>query len=227
MAICGRFRSPRWGLLGWAFALALAFASHFVLDSIPHMDAIGPLQGFRYSVWLFLAFGLLGGGMAVFLYIRNREAALIWILLSVWIGIAGLAGTMVRGLAALALIGLLAYRTRRAEAPAYLVAGMLAVSGDLVPGPLRLLQNFHDGMHFMVGWGTSLFLRFQSSPIPSGAAARLQNPYFLLGYGLELAVEAAILLAAFLSFSRLALERKVETESAASVPEPEETRAPV
>ena len=227
MAICQHLRSRRLGRFGWAIALALAFASHYLLDSIPHIDSIGPLQGFRFSGLLFPALGLIGAGFAVYLFPRNREAGLIWILLSVWIGVAGLSGTFVHGLAAVALCGFLAYRTRRVEAAAFFLAGILAISADFVPRSIRAAAKFHDSMHFSVSWGTSLFRTFQPPPLPAGTLARLQDPYFQLGYAMELIAEAVIFLTAFWSLSRLALERKAELEPAASVPEPEETRAPV
>lgn len=227
MVVFRRIRSPRLGRLGWPLGLALAFASHFLLDSIPHLDAIGPLQGFRSTFLPFPVFGIIGAALTYLLYKRNPAAAWIWALLCVWLVIAGFSGPIVRGLAAVALIGLLAYRARRADAPGYLFAGILAVSADLVPKSLSALVNFHDAMHFVVGWGTTLSMRFQALPLPSGSLARLQSPYFLLGYGLEFAVEAGILLTAFLSFSRLAFAPKAVTEPVASAPEAEETRVPV
>ena len=225
MAICQRVRSPRLGRFGWPLALALAFASHFLLDSIPHVDPLGPLRGLGSSLWLYL--GLVGAGLTCYLYTRNRDAGLIWILLSAWLGITGLAGTMVRSLAALAFLGLLAYRTRRADAVAYLLAGMLAVSGDLVPARFDAFAKFHNAMHYRMDWGVSFFLQYQSPPLPSGILARLQNPYFQLGYGLEVLVEAAFFLTAFSILSRLALVPKAVSEHSVPATEREETGVPV
>jgi hypothetical protein len=226
MAIFQRVRSPRLGRFGWPLALALAFVSHFLLDAIPHLDAVGPLRGFRYGGLFFPMFGLLGGGLAVYLYRRNRDAGLIWVLLSVWLVIVGLSGTVVRGLAALALLGLLAYRTRRAEMVALFLAGVLAVSPDIVPRTMTVIARFHDVMHFSASWGTSLLLMFRSSPLPSGDLSRLRNPYFLTSLGLEVIVEASIFLVAFWSLSVLSLEKKAASEPVVSACEPEETRAP-
>lgn len=226
MVVCRSVRSPRLGHLGWPLALALAFASHFLLDSIPHLDANGPLRSFRTSLLLFPVFGLIGAALTWLVYRRNPGAAWIWILLSIWLVISGFSGTIGRGLAALILVGFLAYRTRRTDAPGYLLAGILSIAADFVPGSLTTLINFHDGMHFVMGWGHSLLIQFEAGPAPTGSLARLQNPYFQLGYGLEFAVEVGIFLAAFLSLSRLALAPKPVTEPSSSAREEEGTRVP-
>lgn len=220
LVIGQRVRSPRLGRLAWPLVFVLAFFSHFLLDSIPHLDTFGPFREFHSSLWLYL--GLIGAALTCFLYLRNRDAGLIWILLAAWIGVAGLAGTPVRVLAALALIGFLAYRTKRMETVAYLVAGMLAVSADLVPKSFHALVKFHDTMHYQTGWGKAIFLHFQSLPFPSGYA-RLHNPYFLMGYGLEFLVEGAIFLTAFWSLSRLALAPKPVAEPSIPAAAPEES----
>ena len=225
MLVCQRVCSPRLGRFAWPLALALAFASHFLLDSIPHLDARGPLRGFRQGGFVFLLFGLFAGGLAAYLYRRNRDAGLIWILLAVWLGVAGLLGYMAGGLVALALIGWLVYRTRRADAVVIFLGGVLAVFPDTVSRTLGWMAKYHDAIHFKQSWGTSLLLLFQSSP-PSGRLARLQNPYFQMGVGLEVIVEAAIFLAAFLSCLALSFEKKAPPMPAVSAREPEETRAP-
>jgi hypothetical protein len=231
LLVCRHLRPRRLGLPGWAIALVLAFLSHFLLDAIPHLDAIGPLRELRRSLWLFLILSVIGAGLAAFLYKRNQDAGVIWLLLSVWLAVAGFAGTWVRAIAALTMIGFLALRTRRIEAPAYLAGAMLAIAGDMVPSRLELLSNFHDGMHFVVGWGTSLYVQFYSWPPPSGTLVRLRNPYFQVGYGLEFIVEAAIFLGAFWSFSRFVFERGAPEETAALLTAEreaeQEERAPV
>jgi hypothetical protein len=226
MVVCRGVRSARLGRFGWPLALALAFASHFLLDSIPHLDAMGPLRSFRSSWLLFPAFGVTAAALTWLVYRRNPGLAWIWILLSLWLVISGFSGTILRGLAALVLVGLLFYRTRRADSPGYLLAGILAISADFVPKTVSTLANFHNGLHYNVGWGTSLFLQFQDPPLPSGLV-RLQNPYYLMGYGLEFLVEAVFFLLAFVSLSRLALDPKPAAEEAISSSQPEETSVPV
>jgi hypothetical protein len=56
---------------------------------------------------------------------------------------------------------------------------------------------------------------------------RLRNPYFQVGYSLELIVEAAIFLAAFWSFSRFAFAPAAPAQPAATEKEREEARASV
>jgi len=224
LAIYQRVRSWRPGIAGWAIALSLAFASHFLLDTIPHLDAMGPLRELRRSMWLHLALGALGAGLAALLYRRSRDAGLIWLALSAWVGIAGFSGTLVRGLAGILLMALLAFVTRHVHVPVYLLGAMLAVSGDLVPGQMEALTKFHNAMHFSMGWGASLYVEFNSWPPPQGLT-RLRSPYFLAGYGLELVIETAIFLLAMRSLSRLSLEREVETGTTLRAAEREEKAA--
>jgi hypothetical protein len=226
LAICHRVNSRAPGVLGWALALGLAFSSHFLLDSIPHLDAIGPLREFRRGMALHLALALLGTVLAALLYRRNREAGLIWLLLSVWVGIAGISGTLVRALTAIVLMVVLAFRMRRIDAPAFLFAAILAVSGDMIPGRLESLDKFHDAMHFVAGWGTSLYIQFEALP-PPPTSVRLRNPYFQFGYALELLVEAAIFLTAIWSFSRLSLDGRGIAKNELPAEETEEKPAPV
>lgn len=226
MALCGPVRSSRLGRLGWPLALALALASHFVLDSIPHLDAIGPLRELRYGGFLFLLFGLIGFGFALYLLRRDRNVGWIWVLLSVWLVVSSFSGGIIRGLTALVLVGWFVYRTRQVDAPAYLLAAILAIFPDFFPLRIPWLREFHDAMHYSVGWGLSLFYKFQGPPIPSGNLARVENFYFQAGLGLEVLVEALIFLFAFLSFSKLSIQNKPKRESPVTR-ETEETSVPV
>jgi hypothetical protein len=210
-------RRPWAGRWGWVLAFPLAFASHYLLDAIPHFEDLGPLMRVQNRPWVFLGVGLIGGGISAYLYRRNRQAGLLWLALSVWIGLAGISEVLICLAAALALLGYLAYRTRQADAVGYLLAGMLAEAADLIP---RTWIGFHNRMHYEVDWGAALYLKFNPPPLPTQWLSRLQNPYLQLGYGLEILVEAAIFAAAFSVFFGLRLEPKTQTE-------PSEAAAPV
>ena len=226
-AIFHHLRRPWAGRLAWLLAFPLAFASHYLLDAIPHFEDIEPLARYRDSVWLFVGFGLIGAGLGIYLLRRNRQAGLLWLPLSVWIGLAGISETLIRVAVALALLGYLAYRTRQANAAGYLLAGMLAGAADFVPRTWSAAVVFHNRMHYQLDWGSRLYLKFQTLPIPRDWLTRLENPYILAGYGLELLVEAVIFLAAFSVFFPLRLEPKAQpepSETADAVAAPAEVR---
>lgn len=229
-AIYRTLRSPWVGRWGWTLALPLAFVSHYLLDAIPHFERLGPLRRYLGQLWVFLAFGVIGMGLATYLFRRNREAGLIWLTLSFWIGLAGISGSLVEVLGALALLGFVAYHAKRAEAVGYVLAGILAVAADLVPRSLNGVEQFHNRMHYQVDWGTYLYFKYHSSPVPMEWRFRLQDPYFLLGYGLELLVKAGIFLGAFSIFAGLRFKEKppmMESETTDSVNARVGTRAQI
>ena len=214
-------RSPlgRWS---GVVAFPLAFASHYLLDAIPHFEGVGPfiLLKNQASFWVFLGLGMIGGGLAAYLFRRNREAGLIWLLLSLWIGLGGISPPAMRLPVALACLGYLAYKTTQDDALGYLLAGMLAVAPDFVTAisspPATLI---HNRLHYRLDWATRLYLHFNPPPIPQDWLVRLSNPYFLLGYGLELLVEAVIFFGALYFFSRLRFEGEIKTEEESDVRE--------
>jgi hypothetical protein len=213
-ALFHHLRRPWAGRLAWVLAFPLAFASHYLLDAIPHFEDLGPLLQFRYSPWVFLGLALVGSGLAGYLYRRNRQAGLLWLMLCGGIGLAAIPDPLARILAALALLGYVAYRTRQAVAVGYLLAGILAIAADWMPRSWTSAVAFHNRMHAHLDWGTALYIKYEPSPVPVLSwADRVENPYFLAGYGLEILVEALIFLAAFSVFFRLQLEPKAQTET--------------
>ena len=215
-----QLRRPWAGRVGWVLAFPLAFVSHYLLDAIPHFEGVGPWLRYRDSVWVFVGFGLIGAWLAVYLYRRNRQAGLLWLTLCAWVGLSGISEPLIRLAAALALLGYLAYRTRQADAVGYLLAGMLAFAADLVPRTWSGAIAFHNRMHYQMDWGTYFHRTFQSSPVPANWLSRLQDPYFLTGYSLEILAEALIFLAGFYVFSSLRwkpIPRPERSESASAV----------
>lgn len=215
-AIYHQLRSPWAGRVGWVLAFPLAFVSHYLLDAVPHFEDLGPLLRFRYSPGVFLGLALIGSGLAVYLYRRNRQAGLLWLALCAWVGLSGISEPLIRLAAALALLGYLAYRTRQADAVGYLVAGMLAFAADLVPRTWSGAIAFHNRMHYQVDWGTYFHRTFPSSPVPANWLSRWQDPYFLAGYSLEILAEALIFLAGFYVFMSLRWEPSPRPERSAS-----------
>lgn len=204
-------RSPlrRWS---WVVAFPLAFASHYLLDAIPHFEDFGPLLRYRTNPWIFLGLGMIGSGLAVYLFRRNRETGLIWLILSLWIGLGGISPPAIRLLAALACLGYLAYKTKQTDAVASLLAGMLAVAPDFVAVISRSATTFHNTMHYRLDCATRLYLYFNPPPVPRDWLVRIQNPYFLLGYSIELLVEAVIFFGSLYLFSRQRFEGGIKTQ---------------
>ncbi len=213
-----RSRFPRYG---WALALPLAFASHFLLDAIPHFEDVGSLKS-PGRVPIFLGLGLIGAGFALFLRRWNREAALIWLLLSLWIGVGSHAYPLLRVLTAALGLAYFAWKSKQWAAVGYLAGGMLATVADLIPLTISRMDNFHDVIHYQIGWGERLYLFFSENPIPLRWRERVQNPYFLAGYGLELLLEGVIFFGALYLFSRERFSWRTAGADANKVREPAE-----
>ncbi len=213
-----RSRFPRYG---WALALPLAFASHFLLDAIPHFEDVGSLKS-PGRVPIFLGMGLIGAGFAWFLRRWNREAALIWLLLSLWIGVGSYSYPLLRVLTAVLGLAYFAWKSKQWAAVGYLAGGMLATVADLIPVTAGRMEQLHDAIHYQIGWGERLYFLFSSSPMPLRWRDRLQDPYFRAGYGLELLVEGVIFFGALYLFSRERFSWRTAEVDAYKVKEPAE-----
>lgn len=213
-----RSRFPRYG---WALALPLAFASHYLLDAIPHFEDVGSMKS-PGRVPIFLGLGLIGAVFALFLRRWNREAALIWLLLSLWIGVGSYSYPLLRVLTAVLGLVYFAWKSKQRAAVGYLAGGMLATVADLIPLSISRMEKFHDAIHYQTGWGQRLYLFFSESPVSLRWRERMQNPYFLAGYGLELLVEGVIFFGALYLLSRERFSWRTAEADAHKVREPAE-----
>ena len=180
----------------------LAFISHPYLDAIPHFEDAGPLSGYGHSVYAFLGLGAIGTGLSLLLMRWNREAGWIWLIVSLWIGFGSDSYAEWRIPTAILALAFLAWKSRHPESAGFLLAGILATAADLIAWRIGAAEQWHRSLHYRVDWGTRLFQSFATGPVPTSWLARLQNPYFLAGYVLELLVEGAIFFAALYLFSR-------------------------
>ena len=151
---------------------------------------------------IFLGLGLIGVCLAWLLRRWNLEAALIWLLLSLWIGVGSYSYPLLRILTAALGLAYLAWRSRQWSAVGYLAGGMLATVVDLFPITFHGMEELHDTIHYQIGWGERLYLLFSSSPVLLDWSGRMQNPYFLAGYGMELLVEGLIFCGALCVLTR-------------------------
>jgi hypothetical protein len=170
----------------------LAFLSHYLLDAVPHFEEFGPLFKYRDTIWIFLGLGLLGLLFAGLIWSWNRDAARVWLLLCLWIGLGVYGPVLWRVLSAILIVGAAAATRRMRPRLGYLVAGMLALSADFFPSNWRTMRALHDTIHYHTDWGTILYRRFAGTPDPASWHVRAANPYFLGGWALEILVEACV-----------------------------------
>lgn len=194
-----KIRRPRWL---WLIAYPLVFLSHYALDAIPHFEGeisfLTPMQ----KTLIMLGFGLLGAVLAVLMLRWNREIGTVWLILSLWIGLGPNTFSVLRVLTAALAIILVAWTSHRSggnpwTGMAYLLAGMAAFAPDLMPANLRFLRAFHIQMHYKRDWANMLHRAYSRRSVGVGLLANLHDPYSLLGYTLEIGVEAIVFLTAF------------------------------
>ncbi len=173
-----------------SLALLLSFLSHYVLDAIPHYEEFGPLLRYRETVWVFVAFGLIGLGFAWLLARWSREAAWICVALAPWIALGGNGPALWRlGAALLPLV--IATISPGKKHLGYVVAAMASLSPDFFPASWHALREIHQAVHYQVDWGTRLYASFVGQPVPRSWYLQITNPYFLAGWTLELIIEGA------------------------------------
>ncbi|MBI4463828.1 MAG: hypothetical protein HY647_03890 [Acidobacteria bacterium] len=197
-----KLRPRRLGPLGWLLAFLLAFVSHYLLDAIPHFETIGPIREYWGGGLVLVVLGVVGVGLSLWLLRRNREAGWIWLILSLWVALGRPSHPWLWLATAVLGLALLAWKTRRAEVVGCLAAGMLAVSADLALSAIRAFERLHHVFHYRLDWGSRIYLAIVGGPRPAPWQARLQDPYFLLGYAAELVVEGFIFFGALYLFSR-------------------------
>lgn len=208
-------RRPRWI---WILAFPIAFLSHYFLDAIPHFEGSGPSLTPMERTLVMLVFGILGVVLSVLILRWNRELGTIWLILSIWIGLGPNFYSLFRVLtAALALLAVAWTSDRLGRNPwndmAYMLAGMVSFSPDLIPSSLRSLKYFHNKIHYRLDWGTAIHLAYSQDPIPHGLLARLHDGYFLMGYALELTVEGGIFFTALYLCTRCGVETRTAAEN--------------
>lgn len=214
-----QLRKPRWPRWAWLCAFPLAFLSHYALDAIPHFEGTMPIVKPLEKTLVMLAFGLLGALLAVLMLRWNRETGKIWLILALWIGLGPYSFPILRLLTAALALVVAAWTSNRSggnrwSSTAYLLAAMAAIAPDVLSATFRSMKDFHFKMHYKLDWGTMIHRAYSGEPIPTGLLARLHDPYFLLGYALELGVEACIFFTALYLCSREGIETGKPAESA-------------
>src|SRR4051812_46151907 len=97
---CRRVTPSRWAL---AMALPLAFASHYLIDAIPHFEMVPPpLRRYDVNLIVMIALGLIGTALGLLLMRWNREAGKILLILFWWVSIGVYAPVWLRILTGIA-----------------------------------------------------------------------------------------------------------------------------
>jgi hypothetical protein len=227
--LCQQLGRIRWARWAWLLAFPLAFLSHYALDAIPHFEAFVAPSVPKESFLLIAAVGLAGMAIALLLMRGNREAGRLWLVISLWIAVGPYSFSWLRVLTAALGLAYLGWASRRLRSVACLAASILSISPDLAPAGFERLASLHYLFHYRTDLALRLFRAYSESPFPEGWKAQLHNPYFLLGYGLELLIEGGIFLTAIYLFSRerLVTENRAGAEITESLAVSAKTGSPV
>jgi hypothetical protein len=201
------------GRTGVAAALALALGSHYLLDAIPHFEGIAPFPGYRMSLLLTLAFGIIGAISTVMLWRFDREMAKLWMVLSIWIGIGPYSYTHWRVLTAIVAVIVLRRISEQEDGSLYLIAAIIAIAPDVLPRSFHTVTEFHDRMHSSIDLSVVVHRRFSTAPLPDSWISRLRDPYSVLAYVLEIGVEAGIFFGALYACCRSRIRTAIEPEA--------------
>ncbi|MBI3667532.1 MAG: hypothetical protein HY236_15120 [Acidobacteria bacterium] len=192
-----------------SLALALSFGSHFVLDSIYHFEAFYPLsvpEKWSYAgtmLTLLAALTALGIPVAAWSLRKDREA---WLF-------AGYAFLMCalpfewrpawRLTWAILLAGTWWAISPSAAVRRWVLCGFVSYLPDVLKGLLTPVESLHEAMHYR----SSLDLGDWISLLARGrwklhVNYRIYDPWYQLGYALEILVEGAILFGSFYLLAR-------------------------
>jgi len=182
-------------------ALPLAFFSHFVCDAIYHFEAFYPLSqklGTTHNQAMLIAFAGVGAALAPFLWAVVRGSRDLMWFTAYLAAITALrletaSGARLAG--NLALAGAVLGLSRSEALWRWVICGLAANLPDLLRdwiGPLDRLHVWahYDGYHDLGDW---LYRLFRGGP-SLFAGRRFDDPAYVLGYFLEIVIEAAILL---------------------------------
>jgi hypothetical protein len=184
-------------------AIPAAFASHFLLDAIFHFEAFYPLsRAIGTSHDEAFALALLAAAAAMIPAVwwvarKDRELAIFCVYLLVLVFLRVEEDEVTRPAMVLAVTsGILGF-SRSARIRRWTVCGFSAVLPDLIRTLLPPVAQFHNWLHVSDDRGLGDFAyRLLVNGPPLFVGARFGSPAYLLGYFLEIVIEAAILLAA-------------------------------
>jgi len=203
--------------------LAAAFASHFLLDAIWHFEAfyaVAVSLGVSVEAAVLitaLPVGLVIGPAMLWLSRADREV-LLFCGYAAAANLTAFAGSWERQLAlaaALSAIFLALTRSRRAWV---WIAGALAAN---IPDQWKLwsegMRSFHDWWHY--GWESDLgfWLHRLAGETPPSFWGRLEDPLSILGYVLQIAIEAALLLGGLWLLARPRRQARKQEERQPSI----------
>ena len=238
-AIFKSTQRAKWRYGSWLLALVLAFASHFLLDAIPHFDQkvfmsergeeMYPLDAFGYKVNLpvMKMLGIGGLLLALLLMRLNPDVGKVFLVIALWIGIGGYRLTWVKILTGALALGYVAWKSANKSSVGYLLGGMMAVLPDLIPRSFTRLTAFHNYAHSRVNWASHFYFKYTQYRDLNDWHDALYSHYDLLAYGPFVLLEGMIFLGALYLLTREKFVRKNRATSRVDVMEslelPEET----
>ena len=202
-------------------AIPAAFASHFLLDAIFHFEAFYPLSralGTSHDEAFVIA--LLGAAAAMVPAVwwvarKDRELAIFCVYLLALVFLRVEEDETPRLAMVLAVTGGVLAISRSARIRRWAICGFAAVLPDLIRKLLVPVARLHNWVHIPDDRGLGdLTYRLLVNAPPLFAGDRFGNPAYLLGYFLEIVIEAAILLGALWWTGKHRPRRHVPTISA-------------
>lgn len=184
-------------------AIPAAFASHFLLDAIFHFEAFYPLSraiGTSHDEAFVIALLAAAAAMVPAVWCvarRDRELAIFCVYLLALVFMRVEEDEIARLAMVLAVsCGVLAF-SRSARIRRWTICGFAAVLPDLIRKLLVPVAQLHNWVHIPDDRGLGdLTYRLLVNAPPLFVGDRFENPAYLLGYFLEIVIEAAILLSA-------------------------------
>jgi hypothetical protein len=206
-ALTGALIAERTRPLG--VALGLAAASHLALDFIFHFEAFYPLSRVlgvsHHEAWALTALAAAGVFAPLAAWIGRSDPPKLWFALYAaamcgMLAMGDWAGRLGYTLAATLAFALL---TRDPRSLRWALGAFCANLLDCVKLPLPALENVHEAAHYDGLRDLGYWLQRWFSPGPGIAIPfRFEDPWYILGYVLELAIEGGLALAAFYLLGR-------------------------
>jgi|GEM_PF-3252607 len=206
-----------------AVALPLAFLSHFLLDALPHFesfDGLAEALGTSHETAFWTAAAILGGtvGCGLLWTARKHRDLLMFVAAACTVSIAmRIEGWELKAVTSLALAALFLALTRSQTALVWILGATAATSPDVLKYMHEGFNGIHGSLHFSRGPGYWLHRTLG----PGGdvfAWERFSEPWFLAGSGVEIALEALVLIVGVSRLSAYVSRRNGDDQRSDALP---------
>jgi hypothetical protein len=180
-------------------AIPLAFASHFVCDSIYHFEAFYPLSrllGTTYEGAFAAAAAVMALLLLPVLWLLNRGGrglGALYVYAAATSTVMVFDDWRVRGALALLIAGLFLIAGSEVRFAHWIVGALSAQLPDLIREGIRPLNRFHIFMHYDGTWDLGqIFYHLVHGEPGLHTNVRFENPYYVTGYVVEVLIEVGI-----------------------------------